>query len=198
MKIILFEKTQLKNLKANNLLKPMLAASMVFALIAVTLPFISCGGDDDNNNEQPKMGSFTIDGIAGATYSIKVQHPGSLDAGEISDIKTKLTDALNNIGIPAFTDPDEILRCGEVLGNRGLVIVVEESGAPYPGYKEIDYRTISFHIDWLSLPGTTDSILAAEIAAAIYDTLYPMVATNSLTNEWLLAAIQRQKGYERN
>ena len=171
----------------------MLVTSIVFTLIAVTLPFISCGGDD-SNDEQPKMGSFTI-AIAGYP-DVTVEYPGSLDAGKIADIKTKLTSAFTSINIPglgAGLTKDTF----DAVMPRGLVIVVAEGGY-YWGVKlpPIDYRTISFHIDWLSADATVSNV-ADEIKVGVED-MAPMVATKSLSNQWLWAAIQRQKGYERS
>ena len=166
-----------------------LAAMIPFASVAVPATFFTgCGGDDGKTEQE--MADFTFD-IAGTSYSVTVKHPASFDATDINGIKNKLTDALNGLGIPSMGGSDKA-RFDAVLG-RGLVIVVEE-GPPYNSYKVVNYCTMSFHADYLST--ATVANIGNGIYDAIYDHMHSMVAAR-LSNEWLIAAMQRQKEYQR-
>ena len=60
--------------------------------------------------------------------------------------------------------------------DRGLKIIVKEPDPLEEFFKVIDYRTISFHADTLSVYSLRN--ISTLLNAAIYNRLFPMTASN--------------------
>ena len=174
---------------------------MVFALIAVTLPFVACGGGDGDDSN-PVVDTPYYFTAWGKTVTVK-NNTGSAD---ISALVNKLDDAMAYLdGMLPASDPTRI-RIENVL-NRDFVIVVE-GGVFYGVGKCVNSNTMSLHIDFLDT--STYKIIGDQIGGDFMDLGFAKIKSSEasrlaakqsnepLSNQWLLAAIQRQKGYERN
>jgi len=170
---------------------------MVFALIAIALPFISCGGGDGDDSD-PVVDTPYYFTAWGKTVTVK-NNTGSAD---ISALVNKLDDAMTYLDGALVVPFDSTRTRIENVLNRGFVIVVE-GGTYYDYGKPVNNSTMSFHIDYLSDPGTSINDLGDRISADIMGGIFAMIKSSEtqclaakqsnepLSNEWLLAAIQR-------
>jgi hypothetical protein len=163
-------------------LNPMLAASMVLAPVAATLPFAACS-DDPTPTEENQQQVYTIPAF-GKTITV-INNTG----GDISDAVAKLRDVWDRLETTVTADPG--LGIVNTVLDRGLEIVVNQGNV----VAKEGNNTINVGVDYLS--ATNYVAIANGLGDIIYDLSSILTKAKSLNNAWVVAKVERFKALDK-